>query len=386
MPSNGCWIDADSSGRIEVYNPSRGNVIGSIPSLGTKETRIAIEGAQKALPAWRCLLPRDRSDLLMRLFALMLQHKESLASLMTTEQGKPLADAVGETEYAASFARWFAEEINRVYGEIIPSHLPDRKMLVQREPLGAVGLVTPWNFPSAMLTRKAAAALAAGCTVVAVPSPQTPFSALALAALAEEADFPPGVFSVVTGDPTVTVAELCRNPIVRGLSFTGSTRVGRMLMAQCTPTVKRLSMELGGHAPFLVFPDVRVEGVAKAAAAAKFQTAGQDCLAANRIFVHRAIYEPFLGAFARLTKDLRVGDGFEPGVGVGPLTNAETLAKSEAHAADAIARGARLITGGRRLPLGAVVLRADRHRRRHTGDDNHDRGDLRARGRRHPLR
>jgi aspartate-semialdehyde dehydrogenase len=290
----------------------------------------------------------------MRWWELILQHRDALAGLMTMEQGKPLADAAAEIDYAASFVRWFAEEANRLYGEVIPSHLPNRKMIVQRESLGVVGLVTPWNFPSAMLTRKAAAALAAGCTAIAVPSSKTPFSALALAALAEEAGFPPGVFSVVTGKSSEIVGELCANPAVRGLSFTGSTEVGRLLMAQCAPTIKRLSLELGGHAPVLIFPDVDVELAATAAVAAKFQTSGQDCLAANRIFVHRAIYEPVAQAISQAAAKIKVGDGFQPGVEMGPLINAETLAKSEEHVADALAKGARLLTGGHRLPQGGL--------------------------------
>jgi aspartate-semialdehyde dehydrogenase len=351
---NGLWVDTASGERVNVYNPSTGGVVGSVPNMSSEEMRVAIEAARLALPEWRHLLPRERSDLIMRWWALMLEHRDALATLMTLEQGKPVADAAAEIEYAASFLRWFAEEANRVYGEVIPSHLPNRKTLVQREPLGVVGLVTPWNFPSAMLIRKAAAALAAGCTVVAVPSSQTPFSALALAALAERAGLPPGVFSVLTGKSTVIVGELCRNPIVRGLSFTGSTEVGRLLMAQCAPTVKRLSLELGGHAPFLVFADADIEVAAEAAAVAKFQTGGQDCLAANRIFVHRSIYESFVEALGRITKAIKVGDGFEPGVEIGPLINAETVAKSEEHVADAIAHGGRLVTGGKRLPRGEL--------------------------------
>jgi succinate-semialdehyde dehydrogenase len=350
--SAGRWVDAASGERIDVHNPADGRVIASIPSLGAGEMQDAISAAQSALPGWRRLLPRQRSDRLMRWYALIVEHRDELAALMTVEQGKPVHDAAGEIEYGASFVRWFAEEANRIYGEVIPSHLPNRKMYVQREALGVVGLITPWNFPSAMLTRKAAAALAAGCTVVAIPSSQTPFSALALAALADEAGIPHGVFSVLTGKSRILAGELCRNGSVRGISFTGSTEVGRLLMAQCASTVKRLSLELGGHAPVLVFPDVDVENAAKAAAAAKYQTGGEDCLAANRIFVHRKIYEPFIEAFSRAAKAIKVGEGFEPGVEIGPLTNAATLAKSEEHVADALAKGARLMAGGRRLPKG----------------------------------
>jgi aspartate-semialdehyde dehydrogenase len=352
----GRWTGAASNARIDVYNPANGQIIGSVPSLDPAQMREAILAARSALPAWRRLLPRQRGDYLMRWHELVLQNQDGLAALMTAEQGKPFSDAAGEIEYGASFIRWFSEEASRTYGEVIPSHLPDRKLMVQREPLGVVGLVTPWNFPSAMLMRKAAAALAAGCTAVAVPSSQTPFSALALAALAEQAGFPAGVFSVLTGKNSVLVGELCRSETVRGISFTGSTEVGRVLMAQCAPTVKRLALELGGHAPFIVFPDADIEVSAKAASAAKFQTSGQDCLAANRIFVHQDIYEPFIVAFANAARAIKVGDGFTPGTEMGPLINAEALAKSEEHVSDALANGARLVSGGRRLPLGRLFF------------------------------
>lgn len=352
----GRWIDAATRARFDVRNPATGAVIASVPDLGVYEMQQAIAAAQDALRKWSRLLARQRSDMLMSWYELMLAHCDALAALMTVEQGKPKADAAGEIEYAANFVRWFAEEANRAYGEVIPSHLPDRKMFVQREALGVVGLITPWNFPSAMLTRKAAAALAAGCTVVAVPSPETPFSALALAALAEEAGFPSGVFSVLTGKTPLLPMELCRSQIVRGISFTGSTQVGRLIAAQCAPTIKRLSLELGGHAPFIVFADADVDEAAAAAAAAKFQTSGQDCLAANRIFVHRKIYESFLDALVRGTEAIKIGDGFEPQVEIGPLINAAAVAKSEEHVADAVAKGARLLTGGGRHPKGALFF------------------------------
>lgn len=292
----------------------------------------------------------------MRWHAMIVRHRSELAGLMTAEQGKPLADAAGEIDYAASFILWFAEEANRVYGEVIPSHLLGSKMMVQREPLGVVGLVTPWNFPSAMLARKAAAALAAGCTVVSVPSVQTPYSALALAALAETAGLPAGVFSVLTGEPSELVGELCRSEIVRGLSFTGSTEIGRLLYEKCAPTIKRISLELGGHAPFIVFPDAPVAEAARAAVAAKFQTSGQDCLAANRIFVHRDIYDSFIEAFSRETATLRVGNGFDPDIELGPLMNPQAVAKCERQIADAVAKGARLVAGGHRLPIGELFF------------------------------
>ncbi|HEU0071450.1 MAG TPA: aldehyde dehydrogenase family protein, partial [Alphaproteobacteria bacterium] len=353
----GRWIGAvepEGAQRIEVRNPSDGAVIGSVPALGLDAARHAIDAAQDAFPAWSRRLPRQRADILMAWHELILRHKDALTALMTLEQGKPLADAASEIDYAASFVRWFAEEANRTYGETIPSHLPDRKLFVQREALGVVALVTPWNFPSAMLTRKAAAALAAGCACVAVPSSETPFSALALAALAEEAGLPAGLLSVLTGDARTLVGALCRDARVRGLSFTGSTEVGRILMAQCAPTVKRLSLELGGHAPFIVFADANLSDAITAAVAAKYQTGGQDCLAANRIFVAREIYEPFVQAFAEQARALKMGDGFNPDIDMGPLINEATVAKSEAHVADALAKGARLLCGGKRAAPGSL--------------------------------
>ncbi len=328
--------------------------MGAVPLLGVDDMQAAILEARTALPAWRGLLPRRRGDLLMAWCRLIEQNAETLAALMMLEQGKPVADARGEIAYGTDFIRWFAEEASRLYGEIIPSHLPNRKMLVQRAPIGVVGLVTPWNFPSAMLARKAAAALAAGCTAVAVPSMETPFSALALARLAEEAGLPRGVFSVLTGDPEILVGELCRNPAVRAVSFTGSTRVGRLIAAQCAPTLKRVLLELGGHAPFIVFSDADIEAAARAAVAAKFQTSGQDCLAANRIFVEEDSYSAFVAAFARGAEALKLGPGADPASDLGPLNNRAAFAKSAEHVADALAKGARLVSGG--VPAAADTL------------------------------
>jgi aspartate-semialdehyde dehydrogenase len=344
--ARGRWRGTAAGAPIAVVDPATGVVIGSVPGLGVEQARAAIEAAREALPGWRGLLPRQRADLLMEWRRLILANTQALAQLLTLEQGKPVADAAGEVEYGAEFVRWFAEEANRTYGEVIPSHLPDRKMFVQREPVGVVGLVTPWNFPSAMLTRKAAAALAAGCTAVAVPSMETPFSALALAALADQAGLPRGVFSVLTGDAEALVGELCRSPVVRALSFTGSTRVGRLIAAQCAPNLKRVSLELGGHAPFLVFADADIEAAARAAVAAKFQTSGQDCLAANRIFVQREVHDAFVEAFVRIAGALKVGSGSDPTSDLGPLINRATFAKSAEHVADALAKGARLALGG----------------------------------------
>ncbi|MCC7274485.1 MAG: NAD-dependent succinate-semialdehyde dehydrogenase [Alphaproteobacteria bacterium] len=341
----GTWIGAATS--APVRNPADGSVLGHVPNLDRAAVQGAIGAAARALPAWRGLLPRQRADHLMAWRAAILARADDLAMIVTLEQGKPLADARGEILYGAEFVRWFAEEANRAYGDVIPPHLPGRKMLVQREPVGVAALVTPWNFPSAMLTRKAAAALAAGCTAVAAPSMETPFSALALALLAVEAGLPPGVLSVVTGAPPVVVGELCKSPAVRALSFTGSTEIGRLLMSQCAPGVKRLSMELGGHAPFLVFPDVDVEAAAKAAVAAKYQTSGQDCLAANRIYVHADIYGAFIAAFVQETRMLKVGPGTDPQSDIGPVINTGVLDKAKAHVRDAQAKGARVASGGR---------------------------------------
>jgi aspartate-semialdehyde dehydrogenase len=351
----GQWIKGTAE-PICVLNPADGSQVGTVPDLGIADMRQAIDRASVALGPWKGLLPRQRSDLLMAWYEQIIAHKADLAELMTLEQGKPLADAMGEIEYAAGFVRWFAEEANRVYGEVIPSHLPHRKMLVQREALGVVGLVTPWNFPSAMITRKAAAALAAGCTAITVPSTETPFSALALAGLAEAAGIPAGVFSVLTGDPKALVGELCRNEKIRGLSFTGSTSVGRLLAAQCAPTLKRLSMELGGHAPFIVFKDADIQVAAQVAVAAKFQTSGQDCLAANRIFVHRDVLSQFTDIFVAETRKLRVGEGHEEGIDIGPLINGATIAKSAEHIADAIAKGASVVEGGTPHPRGGLFF------------------------------
>jgi aspartate-semialdehyde dehydrogenase len=351
---NGQWVSADRS--IPVTNPATGAIVGVVPDLPVSEMTRAIEGAAHAFIAWKALLPRQRGDLLMAWADAILAAKAELAMLMTAEQGKPLPDAEAEIDYGASFVRWFAEEASRIYGEVIPSHLPHRKMIVQCEPLGVVGLVTPWNFPSAMLTRKAAAALAAGCTVVAVPSSETPFSALALAHLANQVGIPAGVFSVLTGDAPALVGELCGNPLVRGLSFTGSTHVGRILAAQCAPTLKRLSMELGGHAPFLVFADSDVRMAASAAAAAKFQTGGQDCLATNRIYVDRSIHDDFVEEFAAAAARLKLGNGATRGIEMGPLINQRTFDKSAEHVADALAKGARLIEGGGQHALGGLFF------------------------------
>jgi len=342
---DGAWV-GQAATRIPVHDPATGLQLGTVPDLGLAETRDAIAAAHRAFAGWRRKLPQERSALLRAWFDLILANREELARLMTAEQGKPLHEARGEIDYAASFVEWFAEEAKRIDGEMPMSHLPDRQMTVRREPLGVAACITPWNFPSAMITRKAAAALAAGCTVVVRPASETPFSALALAALAERAGFPPGVFNVVTGEPTVIVEELCGNPLVRAVSFTGSTRIGRQLAGLAAGTLKRVSMELGGHAPFIVFPDAELDSAVAAAVDAKFQTSGQDCLAANRIYVHETIYAAFAERFVAAVRRLRIGDGFDPASQIGPLMHRRAVDKCRAQITDATAKGARLLCGG----------------------------------------
>jgi aspartate-semialdehyde dehydrogenase len=350
----GRWCSAHSGATIEVTDPATGETIGHVPDMGAAEARQAIAAAQGAFGAWRSRLPQERSRILRAWHDQITANRDDLAILMTIEQGKPLADALGEIDYAASFVEWFAEEAKRIDGEMPTSHLPNRSMSVRREAIGVTAAVTPWNFPAAMITRKAAAALAAGCTMVVRPASETPFSALALAELGERAGIPAGVLSVVTGAPEPIVGEFCTNPTVRAVSFTGSTEVGRKLLRQGADTIKRMSMELGGHAPFILFPDVDLEEGVEAAVAAKFQTAGQDCLAANRIFVHADIYEAFVERFATRTKALKVGNGFEAGVDIGPLMHERAISKCQHHVDDAVARGARVLAGGGRHDRGGL--------------------------------
>lgn len=349
---DGAWCAAADGAGIEVVNPSTGAPIGVVPALTATQARAAIDAAAQAFGGWRALLPQQRQRLLMAWHKLILERREDLACILTLEQGKPLAESLGEIDYGASFVEWFAEEAKRAHGDTIASHLPGRQLLCHRQPVGVAAVVTPWNFPHAMLTRKAAAALAAGCTVVAYQSSYTPFSALALAELAQHAGIPRGVFNVLTGSSRTLVPELCASEKVRALSFTGSTGVGQQLLAQCAPTVKRTCMELGGHAPFIAFPDVDIPQLVQAAIAAKFTTSGQDCLAANRIYVHADIYAGFLEQFAAAAGQLRVGDGFEPGVIIGPLQHDGQVRKCEEHVADARAKGARVLAGGARHALG----------------------------------
>lgn len=352
----GAWRSLDSNATVEVPNPADQSIVGRVPVMGVDETREAVDAAAEAFPGWSAMLPQERAEILMRWYRLMLEHKEDLARIMTAEQGKPLHESRGEIDYAASFVQWFAEEGKRVYGENIPSHLPDRHLMVVREPIGVAAAVTPWNFPSAMITRKAAAALGAGCPIIVRPASETPFSALALAVLAERADIPPGVFQVITGSSKHIVGELCANPTVRALSFTGSTEVGRLLLAQGAATVTKMSMELGGNAPFIVFPDVDMDEAVQGAVNAKFQTSGQDCLAANRIFVHHDVYGEFIERFADQVKALRVGAGTEPDVDIGPLIHHRALDKVQEHVDDAVQKGARLLGGGAQHERGGLFF------------------------------
>ena len=348
---NGKWVYGNDD--IAVFNPATGDVIGHCTQLQPQQVDEAIAAAANAFPAWRDLLADERAALLMRWHDLILEHKDDLATLMVLEQGKSLADALGEIDYGASFVRWFAEEGRRAYGDTIPSHIANAQLATLREPIGVAALITPWNFPHAMITRKAAAALAIGCTVLIKPASETPFSALALAELAERAGFPAGVINVVTGRGADICAALCQSDKVRALSFTGSTRVGKLLLEQAAGSVKKCSMELGGNAPFIVLPDMDIAEAAKAAVAAKFQTAGQDCLAANRIFVPRSGYDAFLEAFAGEMARIKVGNGFEQGVTMGPLISHRAVAKAQEIVDDALALGARLIAGSQHAAPGA---------------------------------
>ncbi|AYG63322.1 NAD-dependent succinate-semialdehyde dehydrogenase [Rhizobium jaguaris] len=352
----GRWVAAKSGASFEVSDPASATTLAWVSSLGRDETFGAIAAAADAFLAWRSLLPQQRASILRKWYELMLAAKEDLALIMTLEQGKPLTESRGEIGYAAGFIEWYTEEAKRINAESVTSHLPDTEMIVRREALGVAGIVTPWNFPSAMLTRKAAAALAAGCTVVAHPSSQTPLSALALTELGERAGLPAGVFNVVTGDAATIVGALCEDARVRALSFTGSTGIGKLIAGQCAPTMKRLVMELGGHAPLIVFDDADLDRAVDIAINAKFATSGQDCLAANRIFVQRSIVESFVAAFAKRIAALKVGDGLTDAVDIGPLMHERAVAKVEEHVADALKRGARLAAGGKRHAAGPLFF------------------------------
>jgi succinate-semialdehyde dehydrogenase/glutarate-semialdehyde dehydrogenase len=349
---NGKWVAARSGDTIDVDNPATGDIIGTVPRAGAAETREASDAAAAALPSWRAKTAKDRSVVIRRWFELMIQHQEDLARLMTTEQGKPIVESRGEVVYAASFLEWFAEEAKRVYGDTIPGHQPDKRIIVLKQPVGVVACITPWNFPLAMITRKAGPALACGCTVVLKPASQTPFSALALAELAERAGVPPGVLNIVTGSASAIGGELTSNPTVRKLSFTGSTEVGRTLMEQCASTIKKISLELGGNAPFIVFDDADLDEAVSGAMASKYRNTGQTCVTVNRIYVQDGVYDAFATKLAERVKTLNPANGLEPMATQGPLIDDKAVAKVEEHIADALAKGAAIATGGRRHALG----------------------------------
>ena len=349
---DGAWLDADGGETLKVNNPASNEILGTVPKMGATETRRAIEAAERALPAWRELTAKERSQTLRRWYELILENQEDLARLMTLEQGKPLAESRGEIAYAASFIEWFAEEAKRIYGDTIPGHQKDKRIIVIKQPIGVTAAITPWNFPAAMITRKAGPALAAGCTMVVKPASQTPFSALALAELAERAGIPKGVFSVVTGSAGDIGNELTANPIVRKITFTGSTEVGAKLMAQCASGIKKVSLELGGNAPFLVFDDADLDEAVKGAMQSKYRNAGQTCVCANRIYVQDGVYDAFAQKFQAAVEKLKIGNGLDDGVDVGPLIDDRAAAKVREHIEDAVSQGAQVVTGGKAHSLG----------------------------------
>jgi succinate-semialdehyde dehydrogenase/glutarate-semialdehyde dehydrogenase len=352
----GAWTEADDGRTIAVENPATGEVIGTVPRMSTAEARRAIEAAEAALPAWRARTAKDRAAILRRWFDLMMANQEDLATLMTAEQGKPRTESRGEIAYAASFIEWFGEEGKRVYGDTIPGYTADRRILVLKEPIGVVAAITPWNFPAAMITRKAGAALAAGCTVVVKPASATPFSALALAELGERAGLPPGAFNVITGDSGAIGKELTTNPVVKKVSFTGSTEVGKQLMAQCAGTVKKVSLELGGNAPFIVFDDADVDAAVQGALASKYRNSGQTCVCTNRFLVQAGIHDAFARKLADAVNQLKVGDGLQAETQQGPLIDKAAVKKVEEHIADAVGKGGKVIAGGHRHALGGTFF------------------------------
>ncbi len=354
-----CYIDGEWTGNgksFAVVNPATGAQLGTVPKLGAEEARRAIEAAERAWPAWRAKTAKERAAILRKWFELMMASQEDLAQILTAEQGKPLAEARGEIAYGASFIEWFAEEGKRAYGEVIPSHQSDKRVLVIKQPIGVCALITPWNFPNAMITRKAGPALAAGCTVVIKPAGQTPYSALAMAELGERAGIPRGVLNVLTGDSSAIGGELCASPKVRKLSFTGSTQTGRILMKQCADTVKKLSLELGGNAPFIVFDDADLDAAVEGALASKYRNAGQTCVCANRLYVQDGVYDAFAAKLTEKVKGFKVGAGTEPGVVIGPLINDEGVKKVEQHVADAVSKGAKIVLGGKRHERGGLFF------------------------------
>jgi succinate-semialdehyde dehydrogenase/glutarate-semialdehyde dehydrogenase len=352
----GEWVAADNGATHGVINPATRAVIGTVPVMGAAETRRAIAAAAAAQPAWAARTAKERAAILRRWYELLMSNQDDLATLMTAEQGKPLAESRGEIAYGASFIEWFAEEGKRLYGDVIPAHAPDKRILVMRQPVGVVVAITPWNFPLAMITRKAGPALAAGCTFVCKPATQTPYSALAAALLAERAGVPPGVLNIVTGEATAIGGEMTANPLVRKLTFTGSTGIGKKLMAQCAGTMKKVSLELGGNAPFIVFDDADLDAAVAGAIASKYRNTGQTCVCANRLLVQAGVYEAFTAKLVKAVAQLRVGDGLAGVTDQGPLIDDKALAKVEEHVADAVARGARVVQGGKRHALGGTFF------------------------------
>ena len=353
---NGQWIDASSGETIDVTNPATGEVLGTIPKMGAEETKQAIDAANAAWPAWRAKTAKERAGILRKWYELMMANQDDLGVLMTAEQGKPLAEAKGEVGYAASFIEWFAEEGKRVYGDTIPQHGADKRIVVTKEPVGVVAAITPWNFPAAMITRKAGPALAAGCPIVIKPATETPFSALAMAELADRAGVPAGIVNVITGASQEIGGELTGNPIVRKLTFTGSTEVGKVLLKQCADTVKKVSMELGGNAPFIVFDDADVDAAVQGAMASKYRNTGQTCVCANRIYVQAGVYDEFVEKFSAAVNAMVIGDGLKGETQQGPLINMAAVEKVEEHIADALDKGGRIVTGGGRHELGGTFF------------------------------
>jgi succinate-semialdehyde dehydrogenase/glutarate-semialdehyde dehydrogenase len=353
---DGQWVEANDKAEMSVSNPATDEILGTVPKMSESETAFAISSADKALSAWRAKPAKERGIILNKWSLLMMEHQEDLAHIMTAEQGKPLAESRGEIAYAASFLEWFAEEGKRTYGDIIPSTQENRRVLVLKEPIGVCAAITPWNFPSGMITRKAAPALAAGCTIVLKPASATPFSALALAKLAERAGVPQGVFNVITGDSRVIGKELTGNPVVRKLTFTGSTEIGKELMRQCAGTVKKVSLELGGHAPFIVFEDADIDAAVEGAMQSKYRNAGQTCVCANRILVHESVHELFAAKFTERVKSLSVGNGMDAGVTVGPLIDESAVVKIEDQISDAVNKGASILIGGKRHQRGNLYF------------------------------
>jgi len=349
---DGSWVAADEGGVLAVTNPATGATLGSVPNMGASETRRAIAAADAALAGWKARTAKERAVIMRCWFDLISSHQEDLARLMTAEQGKPLAESRSEISYAASFIEWFAEEAKRLYGDVIPGHQSDKRILVLRQPVGVVAAITPWNFPAAMITRKAGPALACGCTLVCKPATQTPYSALALAELSSRAGIPKGVFNVLTGSAANIGGEMTSNPTVRKLTFTGSTEVGKKLMAQCAGTVKKLSLELGGNAPFIVFDDADLDAAVQGAIASKYRNTGQTCVCANRLLIQEGVYEKFAAKLQLAVAGLRVGDGLAGVTDQGPLIDAKAVAKVEEHIADALSKGAKVMLGGRRHALG----------------------------------